>query len=207
MKLQKMLLATAIAAILPAQAIADVSANIGVTSNYMWRGMEQGTGAAVSGGLDFEGDTGWFSGIWTSNVDFGDGAGNETDFYGGYSGSTGALDFTISGAYYSYSEYEDTDFAEVLVDLSYAGLDFGLAYTLIADFDDAEGDLYYYVGKSFELSSDVSAGVTFGMYSADEATYDDHAFAQLDISKGDFTLSAIKANDTVVSDDVKFVVS
>ena len=52
-------------------AIAAVEGNIGVTSEYMWRGMKQSNGAAVSGGLDWSNESGWSAGIWTSNVNWG----------------------------------------------------------------------------------------------------------------------------------------
>ena len=42
--------------------------NVGVTSQYLWRGMSQGSGAATSGGLDYTADNGFSIGTWVSNV-------------------------------------------------------------------------------------------------------------------------------------------
>jgi uncharacterized protein (TIGR02001 family) len=51
----------------------NISANIGVVSNYMWRGVTQTQdGAAVQGGLDFTHESGFYAGTWVSNVDFND---------------------------------------------------------------------------------------------------------------------------------------
>ncbi len=51
----------------------SISANIGVVSNYMWRGVTQTQdGAAVQGGLDFTHSSGFYAGTWASNVDFND---------------------------------------------------------------------------------------------------------------------------------------
>lgn len=51
----------------------NISANIGVVSNYMWRGVTQTQdGAAVQGGLDFTHESGFYMGTWASNVDFND---------------------------------------------------------------------------------------------------------------------------------------
>ena len=49
----------------------NISANIGVVSNYMWRGVTQTQdGAAVQGGLDFTHESGFYMGTWASNVDW-----------------------------------------------------------------------------------------------------------------------------------------
>ena len=54
---------------------AELSANIGVASNYYFRGITQtDDSAAVSGGIDYAHDSGFYLGTWMSNVDFG---GNE----------------------------------------------------------------------------------------------------------------------------------
>lgn len=51
----------------------SISANIGVVSNYIFRGVTQTQdGAAVQGGLDFAHESGFYAGAWASNVDFND---------------------------------------------------------------------------------------------------------------------------------------
>ena len=65
-----------------------VTGNINVTSNYKFRGQDQGTlkgwSPAVQGGFDWSGLGGFYVGNWNSNISF---AGNiEMDFYGGYKG-------------------------------------------------------------------------------------------------------------------------
>ena len=45
-------------------ASAAVEWNTAVTSEYIWRGMSQGKGAAVSGGIDISGDSGFSAGTW-----------------------------------------------------------------------------------------------------------------------------------------------
>jgi uncharacterized protein (TIGR02001 family) len=51
----------------------NISANIGVVSNYLFRGVTQTQdGAAVQGGLDFTHSSGFYIGTWASNVDFND---------------------------------------------------------------------------------------------------------------------------------------
>lgn len=49
------------------------SANIGVVSNYMWRGVTQTQdGPAIQGGLDYNHPSGFYVGTWASNVDWND---------------------------------------------------------------------------------------------------------------------------------------
>jgi uncharacterized protein (TIGR02001 family) len=54
------------------------SANIGVVSNYMWRGQTQtGDQAAVQGGLGVAHESGFYASTWISNVDFDEGSSEE----------------------------------------------------------------------------------------------------------------------------------
>ena len=55
-----------------------VSANVSFTSDYIWRGMTQSDGPAIQGGFDYANDSGFYAGIWGSNVNFNDGAGSAT---------------------------------------------------------------------------------------------------------------------------------
>ena len=65
-------------------AFADVSGYLGYTSDYMWRGVSQTMGkGAMQGNLMIE-KNGLYGGVWASQVDFGDEATYEMDFYAGY---------------------------------------------------------------------------------------------------------------------------
>jgi uncharacterized protein (TIGR02001 family) len=109
-----------------------VSANVGMVTEYFFRGLTQtGKKFAVQGGLDFAHNSGIYVGTWGSNVDFGDGdeASAEVDVYGGWSGDLGKSKVTldVGAIYYLYPGADDSlnyDFFEV-----YAGLskDFGFA--------------------------------------------------------------------------------
>ena len=71
MTVTKTLLATALLAG-AGVAQAELSANLGVQSNYYFRGITQTDDkAAVSGGIDYAHDSGFYLGTWLSNVDFG----------------------------------------------------------------------------------------------------------------------------------------
>jgi uncharacterized protein (TIGR02001 family) len=214
MKMNKLALACGVALLgSAAVAQAEFSANIGATSNYMFRGVTLSNDqAAVSGGLDWAHDSGFYLGTWTSNIE---GLGNiELDLYGGFGGEMGDLGYDVGYVYYAYPNAEgDADYGELYGSLSWKFLSGGLAYTTNAEADEGpytEGDLYAHIGASFDLPQGFTAGLTFGYTWFDDDGLDggdfDYAHYQLDIGKsagdfGDFTFSLSLADDTDVSDD------
>ena len=69
-----------------APAFAGATGNVGVFSDYIFRGITQtGGGAAGQGGLDFSSASGLYAGTWISNLNAGTAA-YETDLYGGFAG-------------------------------------------------------------------------------------------------------------------------
>ena len=74
---------------------ASVSANVTFASDYVWRGMTQSDGPAIQGGFDYAADSGFYAGIWGSNVNFNDGAGSELDYYFGYSTEMGGVELIL----------------------------------------------------------------------------------------------------------------
>lgn len=211
--MRKLKLASAIAAsfLLSGFANAAVEANIGATSNYLWRGVTQsGDSASVSGGIDYSSDSGFYAGTWVGSLS--EGAGAETDFYLGYGGESGDFGYDVGYILYHYGDLDDSDFGELYFNGSFGDFGFGLAYTINSDVDDddafGEGGLYYHVSYGFELSNDYSLGLTLGHYDFDAASSDiNYTHFQADISKGDFTFSLSKADEDSGDDDLKFVVS
>jgi len=98
----KLLLRTAIlsTAALPVVSMADMSANIGWVSEYIYRGVYQEDSSAY-GGFDFEDDSGFYAGVWGADV----GVGLETDLYFGYGGTAGDdFGYSIGWTGYFYTE-------------------------------------------------------------------------------------------------------
>jgi len=98
------LVAAAAAVLAPSLALADVSANLALTSKYKFRGQDQSDPEksvlpAVQGGFDFS-DSGFYLGNWNSSVGFL--GGTEMDFYGGYSGEAGGIGYDVGVLYYYY---------------------------------------------------------------------------------------------------------
>ena len=113
-------------------AYSAVSANVAFSSDYIWRGMTQSDGPAISGGFDYESDGGFYAGIWGSNVDFNDGAGSELDYYFGYTAEMGGIEFDIGYVAFDYPKNETgLDFEEIYIGLSMA--DLGLLFAMGQD--------------------------------------------------------------------------
>jgi uncharacterized protein (TIGR02001 family) len=205
---------------LSAPVLAEVSMNIGATSNYIWRGVTQtDDAAAISGGLDWSGATGLYAGTWVSNVDFGPGtSAYELDLYGGYAGEAGDFGYDIGLIYYTYDSDDDANFLELGLSGSWKMLSAGLNYTLNGDADEdtaafVSGDLYYYGGLSFDLPEDFNVGLTIGRYTFEndgvlaDLNYN-HYQADLSKSAGDFGDVTLSLSGTNIDDEnAKFFVS
>jgi len=223
MKMKKIVMACGAALLgVSSLAQAEFSANIGVTSNYLWRGVSQtGDDAAVSGGIDWAHENGLYAGTWISNIDWGVGSGAEVDFYGGFANDVGDFGYDVGLIYYYYpdSDYDDSDFSEIYLNGSWKFLSAGLAYTMDGQQDSdapfSSGDLYYHIGASFDFAETWSLGLTGGYYDFDASSeYGDvdYGHFQADVTKsagdwGDFTLTVSKAEEDSGDDDTKFLIS
>ena len=98
-----------------AQDTPEIAWNLGVTSDYVFRGYSQTTeDPAIFGGVDVTAGS-FYAGAWASNVDFGDDTDAEVDIYGGYRTETAgfAVDVGVVGyLYVSAPTGADYDYAE-----------------------------------------------------------------------------------------------
>ena len=84
------------------EAKVDLSVNIGVNTDYVFRGVSQtNEDPSVFGGVDATMGIG-YAGIWVSNVDFGNGTDAEFDIYAGVKPVVGAVTFDLGVIYYGY---------------------------------------------------------------------------------------------------------
>jgi len=196
-------------AISTAAAEVTFSGNVALTTDYVYRGISQtDSGAAVQGGFDLEHSSGFYAGIWASNLDFGDNADIEVDYYAGIGGElSNKIGWDVGAIYYAYPDSSDADdgdydFTEVYGSLSYdfgpAALTGGLAYS--GDFFGSTDDsLYTYVDVDIPLPSDFSLGLHYGSQDIDEGTdYDDWKIG-LSKSWGGFDF-ALDYTDTDLND-------
>ena len=89
-----------------------VVVNFGLTSNYKFRGQDQGKNRiAVFGGFDYALSNGFYVGNWNSSINFDPHASIEMDFYGGYKGTFGAavpdLSYDVGVLQYFYPQNSD----------------------------------------------------------------------------------------------------
>jgi len=147
------------------------TANLGITSNYVFRGQTQSDdGIAVQGGVDYTHETEFYVGAWGSTVDAknnGNGGGLEIDLYAGWAHSWD--DFGIDIGYITY-EYTDSNFSEGASEI-YVGFDWGPAgITYYEGSDDNPGASdynYIDVGLDIEMVDDVLLSFHFGRLSPD----------------------------------------
>jgi len=192
-----------------AMAEAPLTGNIGFTSNYIWRGATQGADeSAISGGIDFAHEAGFYVGTWVSSI--GGGSQYEHDLYAGYGFEAGPVGLDVGYIQYLYPVGSaNLDFSEAYVNGSWKMMSFGAAYTVDTDAGGEDSDLYLYVGADFEVAKGLNLGLIYGDYDYDAAATEDYSHFQVSLSKDDFTF-ALDKNDksvTVGDDDLRFTVS
>ena len=191
MKLTKLALAVG-ALVISGAAAAELSANIGVTSNYVWRGVSQtGNDAAVSGGIDYAHDSGFsydVNAIYYYYPNF-----DNSDF-AEIGGSLGWKWFTAGLTYTIWSDVKKTKGNDSFVD----------------------GDMYYYLNGSYEVAPTWTLGGAVGYYDFKEDGRDgidtSYFHGQIDVTKGagdfgDFTLAVSNAQKESGDNDVLVFVS
>ena len=164
--------AAAIAALLAATGAnaqdADISFNVGVVSDYVYRGFTQSDeNAAIQGGVDLE-MGGFYAGTWASTVDFGDDTDAEIDLYAGYRGEAGSFSYDVGAIAYLYvgePSGADYDFVEFKAALSHpVGTgSLGAAVYYSPEFFGGIGDATYVEANgSFPLTEAVSLSGALG---------------------------------------------
>ncbi|AAZ25068.1 TorF family putative porin [Colwellia psychrerythraea] len=197
-------------------AVEGLSANVGATSNYLWRGVTQtDDAAAISGGIDYAHESGFYAGTWASNVDFGDDASAELDFYLGFGGELGqGFGYDVGYIYYAYPDSAQTDstneydFGEVYGSLSYSYFSVSANYGVNND-DGAEwadSALYISADAEIEVAEGLTLALHIGDYSFDDDyKSDDYSDYGVSLSKGGFTFAV--SDTDMDNDDMKFTVS
>ncbi|MEL6447190.1 MAG: TorF family putative porin [Pseudomonadota bacterium] len=222
-------LATLMLAAAPQANADDLSANVGISNNYIWRGLTQTeNGTAVSGGIDYAADSGFYAGTWVSNVSYapGDVFSYEHDIYFGYSGEFGdGIGYDFGYLYYNYDKEAEFDFGEIYGSLSIDAFTFGLNIVTNTEADEGPGQdfgfgetFYAYADYSVTVREDVELGFHVGYHDGDFSEafngvpegYLDYA---LSLSKDGFTFAITGTDlddpgpDNLDNDEIKFVVS
>lgn len=183
------------------------TANIGMTNNYIWRGLTQTANEpAVSGGIDYSHDSGFYFGTWVSNVQFSanDIFSYEHDLYVGFSGGGDAFFYDVSYLYYNYDQSANANFSEITGTVGTGGFSaslYLLAHTeaeesagqaiIGRDYDFSVAEAYYLsLDYTFELESGLEIGLHIGRHEGDFV--DAFNFADGTDSYHDYSVSLAK---------------
>ena len=132
--MKKTLLAAAMLATSSA-ALAEISGNVTLATDYVFRGISQTDNQmAIQGGLDYAWDNGFYVGTWASNVDssfFDNGRDPqiELDMYGGYSGEYDDFGYDVGYLRYQYPSSDNVNTNEIYIMGSYMGVSLSLNYS------------------------------------------------------------------------------
>ena len=111
---------------------------------------------AISGGFDIAGESGLYFGTWASNVEFGDGAALELDWYAGYANELdNGFSYDIGYLAYTYPGEDSLDFEEIYVGVGYSY--FGYTFSSGQDSAPDNSEISISLG-------DTGLGLTYGDY-------------------------------------------
>ena len=136
---------------------AEFESNVALSNDYIWRGMTQtAEEPAISGGFDIAGESGLYFGTWASNVEFGDGAALELDWYAGYANELeNGLSYDFGYLAYTYPGEDSLDFEEIYLGLGYSY--FGFTFSSGQDSAPDNSEFSVALGET-------GVGLTFGDY-------------------------------------------
>lgn len=155
---------------------AEVSANVALTSDYVFRGVSlSGEDPAVQGGFDYSNDF-WYAGVWASSLAASEGASSELDLYAGITPSTGPVNWDLGLVSYWYPGADDdgTEFDYVEGKIA-ASVDVTDALTLGAafyyspeNFGETGEAIYYEANVSYEFNDALKITGAVGSQSIDD---------------------------------------
>ena len=159
---------------------AEISGNVALSSDYMFRGISQTDSTpAISGGFDYSNENGLYAGVWASNVDSGffGGANVEIDTYLGYAGGSDAWSYDLGFLRYNYpgTNFSDNNTNEFYGSIGY---DFGVAsvtggLAVSSDFFGLDNSEYYSLGVDIPVGS-YSVALFYAAQDMDQAQDYDH---------------------------------
>jgi uncharacterized protein (TIGR02001 family) len=153
-----------------------LSANVGVVSDYLFRGVSQtGQRPAIQGGFDYMHSSGFYAGVWASNISWisdsgmASSASVELDTYFGFMNSfaddwtydVGFLRYNYPGNYVAGAVKADTN--EIYGSLGWKWITAKYSYSLGDTFgmNDARGSDYLELNAEYEIPD---TGVTLGAH-------------------------------------------
>ena len=163
----------------------SVTGNLYLVSDYQFRGVSQtDEDPAIQGGFDYAHSSGFYLGVWASNVEFG-AANSEWDVYGGYAGSAGDLGYNVGLLQYIYPDYSDAGTTEVYAGVTYKQFGLKASYTVSDEYFDvtnSDGTVYWDATANFALPAGFTLGLHYG-YTAGSGDQIDYSDWKIGINK------------------------
>jgi uncharacterized protein (TIGR02001 family) len=199
--MKKTLLATAMLAGSTA-AMAEISGNVSMLTDYAFRGVSQtDEQIALQGGFDYAHDSGFYIGTWASNVDsdfFNSTSPTrdpqlEVDVYAGYSGElANGIGYDLGILHYDYPGYDQADTDEFYVSGSMAGFTVSFNYSDELSFL-ASTESAYYLAAGYEMTLPQDFGLAVHVGYSDGDAFDNGAGAALADSVLDWSIGITKS--------------
>jgi uncharacterized protein (TIGR02001 family) len=195
----------------------SLTGNIGLTSDYIFRGIDQGSGATASGGVDYDFGNGLAVGTWLADVT----AGIEYDLYGSYSGEASGFSYSVGFTTYRYTnDLFDSTYNEVNLGAGFGPISieysFGTnkkndpALWVLAGIDKPETD-YSFAAITYEQGG---FSATYGSFGKDaDGSYIELAYGMevggfdtgVSLISADKDISGMTDGDGKASDDISMV--
>jgi uncharacterized protein (TIGR02001 family) len=196
--MKKTLIAGAVLAATSTAAMAEISGNVSMLSDYAFRGVSQtDEQMALQGGLDYAHESGFYVGTWASNVDssfFNDPQDPqlEVDVYAGYGGElANGISYDLGILHYDYPGAKSSDTDELYISGSMAGFTVSLNYSdELAFLGSTESAWYLAAGYEMTLAQDIGLAVHVGLSDGD--AFDGGAGAAFNDSYVDWSIGVSK---------------
>jgi len=162
----------------------DLSGQMGIRSNYLWRGIDQNKHSPM-GEFQLEYNrSGAFAGVWVGDIEYEDGSDRELDFYAGYNFKPiNGVSFSTGVTHYEFVDGIDqmSDFTEGFVMANYRNLT--VEYYFDLDHN-ADVQSFYDIKFAVPYIPYVDVVLEYGRWE------DDSDFKALNLSKdfGDWTV-------------------
>ncbi|NOX10155.1 MAG: hypothetical protein GXP22_11865 [Gammaproteobacteria bacterium] len=157
-------------------AMAEITANVALTTNYVFRGLTQTVNdGAIQGGFDYTHESGFYAGTWASNVNYGmaDSISLEVDTYFGFGGDLGnGASYDLGFIRYNYDGDSSVNINEVYVGVGYdfsETISGSASYAYSSDYGSGLDASYLSAGVDVVLPE--GFGASFTLSRADGDTY------------------------------------
>jgi uncharacterized protein (TIGR02001 family) len=171
----------------------SLTGNVGMMSDYFYRGIFQSTGVA-SGGVDYDLGNGVAIGTWLADVD----DGIEVDLYGSYSGEVNQFAYSIGFTTYQYTGEFDETYNEINLNVGTGPVN--LEYSIGSYDSDPDSQDYTFLALTFEQGG---AYATYGTFGNDfDGSYIELGYG-MEVSGFDVGVALISADDdlSVIDED------